>query len=497
MNLPARAGYRARMPPIGGFERPGSASTGARRPARAAAALLLLALAAACSELRPDLLRVYPDAADRPRRPVIIIPGVFGSRLKDQRTGEVVWGRFTNLLTSRFKLILNPARVEAADLLDLPIDSARLEENRDNLVAYDLFDAVAGREFYRRIVRTLTGVAGYRLGDVAAPRAGEDCFAFYYDWRRDIVENARLLGEAIARVRAVAGGPDTRVDLIAHSQGGLIARYYIKYGARDVLDAEDAGPDYAGAGDVHTLVMIGVPNAGTLDTLQSHNEGIRIGRRLPPEAIFTMPASYQLLPHAHVRPFLDASGAPLAVDLYRPEVWEEHGWSAFGPRNLERLREEVDRQFGRLEGKRRYEERLASMRAFLGSALERARRLHVALDRPGEAPDTVRYFAFGGDCNPSPARAVILQEEDGARRTITRPDELPRRLDTPEIRRLMSEPGDGSVTRASLLGRDAAQEAAGGGLRIDYSLFLCAPHRNLTENVTFQDNLLQFLLYRR
>ena len=141
--------------------------------------LLFCLLGAACAERRPDLTRVYPDATLAPRRPVIIIPGVFGSRLRDERTGEVVWGRFSNLLKSRFELALNPLRAEKPGLLDLPTGSTDMTANRDNLRAYDLFDGVAGRAFYKRIVRTLVQVAGYRFGDIANPQPGEDCFAFY------------------------------------------------------------------------------------------------------------------------------------------------------------------------------------------------------------------------------------------------------------------------------------------------------------------------------
>jgi hypothetical protein len=464
------------------------------------AAVMILGIAA-CSEMRPNLLEVYPGAARIDHRPVIIIPGAFGSRLRNSITGQVVWGRIANLLTSRFKLALNPAMSQHSDLLDLPIDSTDITANKDDLEPYAIFDAVAGRAFYKRIVLTLTQVAGYTFGDIARPQPGEDCFAFYYDWRRDVAENAQLLGKAIERVRAVhqqSGGERQKVDLITHSLGGLVARYYVKYGSSDLPKTGAPEPTYAGASDVDTLVLIGVPNEGSMDTLESIHYGAHIVRPLPPEAIFTMPAAYQGLPRPRVGPFIDPNGQPLAIDLYDPANWEKYGWSAFGPARLKKLREEIVGEFGEAQAEERYQARIAKMRVYLKAALERASGIGAALERPGGRPDAVRYFAFGGDCMPTPARAMIIPREDGGYDTITRLKNLPRKLDTPEIERLMSEPGDGSVTRASLLAANSGGAATGSdsGIRLDYSLFLCNKHRDLTENITFQDNLLQFLLYR-
>src|SRR5262249_12411758 len=155
--------------------------------------------------------------------------------------------------------------------------------------------------------------------------------------------NARRLGEAIERVRAVhplGDGGRQKVDLISHSLGGLLARYYVKYGSRDVLDGGRHEVSYDGANDVDTGVLIGVPSEGTLDTMESLQAGVRIVRPLPPEAIFTMPAAYQGLPRLRVGPFIDPNGQRLDIDLYQPENWEKYGWSAFGPARLRKLKEE-------------------------------------------------------------------------------------------------------------------------------------------------------------
>ncbi len=62
---------------------------------------------------------------------------------------------------------------------------------------------------------------------------------------------------------------------------------------------------------------------------------------------------------------------------------------------------------------------------------------------------------------------------------------------------LMVEPGDGSVTKASLLARDSLDpKVARSGFPIASATLVCARHEDLTANATFQDNPLNVLLYR-
>jgi hypothetical protein len=64
----------------------------------------------------------------------------------------------------------------------------------------------------------------------------------------------------------------------------------------------------------------------------------------------------------------------------------------------------------------------------------------------------------------------------------------------------MLDPGDGSVTKPSLLARESldpiAAQSADSFIPIAYWFFLCEHHHQLTGNVSFQDNLLNVLLTR-
>ncbi|MFN9966866.1 MAG: hypothetical protein ACK52N_08450, partial [Lysobacteraceae bacterium] len=55
--------------------------------------LLLVALLAGCATSRgPDLAALYARAATSPSQPpVVVIPGLMGSTLVDERSGEEIW----------------------------------------------------------------------------------------------------------------------------------------------------------------------------------------------------------------------------------------------------------------------------------------------------------------------------------------------------------------------------------------------------------------------
>src|SRR5271156_2782803 len=76
----------------------------------------------------PDLRRLYASGMEPVREPpVIIIPGILGSRLRDRASGSELWpGTLYNVLFS-------------AGSLALKIDRKTLEPLGDDVEAYDLF----------------------------------------------------------------------------------------------------------------------------------------------------------------------------------------------------------------------------------------------------------------------------------------------------------------------------------------------------------------------
>jgi hypothetical protein len=442
------------------------------------------------------------------KRPVIVIPGILGSRIVNRKTGEVVW-------PSIFR--------SGVDGLSLPA-TPDLASNRDELVAARIVETakLAGNfgpevYVYHYLIRALEDYGGYREGDWANPPEGGDQDTFYvfsYDWRRDNVESARLLVKRVEALKLKLGQPDLRFNVVAHSMGGLVARYAAMYGDQDLPpEGAEARPDWAGASFVNKIFMFGTPNAGSAEAFAvllegySVTEGLRrrvhLLNKLSREDVLTAPSIYQLLPHADAARFLDRDLRPLSVDLYDPAVWRRFGWSAA---NDPRFRAAYERGVARDEEAPTSRGTLAALDAYFDAVLARARRFHEALDaRGGKVEDApVKLFAFGGDCEETLSAPVVMQEEKSGRWvTLTRPKSLRgsdgRRLKREEVVRAMYAPGDGRVTRDSLMGVGLGDVRASAlyetPLPVAYAAFACDFHSDLQSNRTLQDNALTLLVH--
>jgi pimeloyl-ACP methyl ester carboxylesterase len=446
---------------------------------------VLAALAVGChSDKAPDLSRLYASGMEQVRTPpVIVIPGTLGSRL-DRRDGTEVWPGSTLHLLAGSK----------SDL-ELPFDPVSLQPGDDGLEASGLFEGVLNADFYGAILQTLRASGGFvpgRLGEHADPRVRR-FYVFAYDWRQDNVTTAKRLDAMIEQLRHDYVDPTLKVDLIAHSMGGLIARYYLRYGAVDALEGEGDFPiTMAGAQKVGTAVLLGTPNLGSVSSLQSMLLGHSVGlRRIEPEVLATMPSVYELLPHPLTDWSVDPSGKDLDLDLYDAATWKRMQWSVFDPVVIDRLR-------ARFKSRSDADAYIAALQAYFARNLERARRFiwSVTFEEPSSP---VKFVVFGGDCTLTPAR-VVIEPQGGRSLARLFPDDVRHKLPGVDYTHLMLEPGDGAVTKPSLLAREALNPVAPRNdalfFPLAYAFFLCESHERLTGNINFQDNLLNVLLSR-
>ncbi len=186
--------------------------------------VLLITLLSACSvfDSKPDLKRLYEvTGSNRFQNPVVIIHGAFGSRLRTIPDHQEIWpGRISSFFFGRH------------EALALPINEVSLEADFNGSEAYALFDHAAGVDFFGKILKVLNEAGGYTLAQPGRKRQANEklYYTFVYDWRNEIPVSATLLGALIEQIRRDYERPDLKVDIVAHSLGALIARYYIRYG---------------------------------------------------------------------------------------------------------------------------------------------------------------------------------------------------------------------------------------------------------------------------
>ncbi|MFL6467444.1 MAG: lipase/acyltransferase domain-containing protein [Pyrinomonadaceae bacterium] len=418
-----------------------------------------------------------------PKAPVIIIPGITGSDLYNKKTNKQVWLRLIRPKDDDIRLPMSPDLASNRDLL----------EARDIIRSVKIASFLPEIEIYERLIYALETRGGYREAKWNDPGKNgfQDTFyVFPYDWRRDNVENARLLIDRIEALKAKLKKPNLKFNIIAHSMGGLIARYAAMYGDADIPGGP-IQPTWAGSKHLDKIFLLGTPNDGSILALRALLQGQSLATTLPLPILqsfsrfdaFTVPSIFEMLPTNGGLVIYDENFKPLKLDVYDPNTWDEYDWSIWEDPDF-------DKEFN--------EEERRNARPYFLAALQRARRFQEALRavRPGKVP--VGFYLIGGDCKDTPAAAIVLWDEKNKKwETVLRPRSFTRtdgtRISEAEVKAKLSAKGDGTVTLQSLVDdlypadlRDKYMPVAGG-------MFQCEDHTRLVTNTEIQDKLLALL----
>ena len=410
---------------------------------------------------------------------IIFVPGIMGVELHDSRDGRVVWGTFFQ--KDRDEHLLDIALPFA---VDRPVS-----ELRDPIVPGDELLVVnldiAGRQVHARgYPGVLEGMLQALIDGGAhhhpAPLSKEDAMegrdpiiGFGYDWRRDLASEAQRFHEAVvaASEERQRRTGNQRIDVIAHSMGTQLVRWYLRYGTAPVpADGSLPKLTWEGARYIERVLLVGAPNSGSAAALERILEGSREHPLLgeyPPSVVATFPAAFQLMPRTDDGLVVwEDTGEP--VDLYDVDTWERLEWGPFAPDQDAVLAALLPAAPSR-------DARLAMVRAHLTACLAQARRFHRALDRPATPPPELRIHAFAGDAHETKA--------------VLRVDRRTGKIDW-----AASEAGDGTVTRSSALGYARADPEAGPRVQPDSVHFNDAEHLPMVGDPEFLDQALYLLL---
>jgi pimeloyl-ACP methyl ester carboxylesterase len=418
------------------------------------------------------------------KNPMILVPGLTGSELRDKKTKEKVW--------------IKAFKSDKSDDIRLPI-SPDIVSMGDDLVPGDVIRnvEVAGvnvRDVYGGFVKRMTA-AGYheeKWDEVPAKGIDNALYVFPYDWRLDNVANARLLVKKIEELKAKLKRPDVRFDLVAHSMGGIISRYAAMYGDTE-LPAGKPVPTWVGAKAIDKVILLGVPNEGAISSLDAFINGVSYGGlRLDLPFLqdtsrftaFTLPATYELLPAPGTLKAYDERLESVDVDLYDPKVWLKYGWNPIDDDKFPDNFNLADRRVAQ---------------PFFEAMLARAKRLHDALAAGDGKPLGVTFLTVGSDCKPAPDAIVIYRDRLTAKwKTLFKPKGFTRsdgqKVSDSDLKKIMLATGDGVVTQ-----RSSETKTQSGLLKVNSVLnappgkYFCDEHNHLAADDDIQNYIIQVL----
>lgn len=208
------------------------------------------------------------------KEPLIFIPGVSGSLLDAIESDGSRTNLWLGLLQNHDRLTLDPNEPQANIIATDTIRTVSIPIPIPGTLPPQFY--IYSQDFYRQILEKLINeerYVEYQVNSQPSRRTFDGCdisgqmanrpnlFVFAYDWRKSNIENAQALKEYVGCVRRFY--PDSKVNILAHSMGGLLARRYIINNPTDH--------------HVNKMVTIGSPWLGApkaIDVLKTGNFGL-------------------------------------------------------------------------------------------------------------------------------------------------------------------------------------------------------------------------------
>ena len=274
------------------------------------------------------------------KKKIIFIPGIMGSVL--ELDGEIIWPGSPKERFFRYN---------------------RMEQLlRDDLEATDCIRRYYFLDQYQKIINDLEN-CGYSEKE-------ETLIIAAYDWRKSNSFSAEVIGKHIERI-VYGYENDIEIIIVAHSMGGLIARYYLESGHFN---------DRTGFKNVKMLITIATPHKGAsiaLPLILGYQKRLFLNKNqvLTISSDPRFPSAYQLLP---------------------PKT-EAFAWDGLPDNNYSKI-DVYDHVTS---------ERLGLNRENLNSALQ----FHEALNIE-KKPNKVRYFCFTGTKLETVSHVLIFPDRE-------------------------------------------------------------------------------------
>lgn len=335
---------------------------------------------------------------------LIFIPGFYGTRLVQTSDRKIVW-------LSAWQALFGS---KTAALTGFGVAGERALVPGTVLDCIPVIPGIYARDVYAAFLGKLRARLGTR----------SHLHLFAYDWREDYFAAVKQLARLVSELQHQGAAS---ITIIAHSMGGLITSYYLRYGSQA---PEEAVETWEGASHIDKVVLATVPFKGSMTAFHNMKHGARFGLNttlIKAQAFATFPSVYEMMP-TYAPVLLDGGLTPLPYTLYESELWKRYGWGFLDPAT--RVSEHIRQK------------RWALVTAALHTGKHLYERLHAPL---GHSPQlTTQMLYIFARSHPTLARAVLLDAEPVPTLLFHR-DEFAKHLPQQPYRALF-EDGDETVS---------------------------------------------------
>jgi pimeloyl-ACP methyl ester carboxylesterase len=346
---------------------------------------------------------------------IIFIPGYSGSALKRKSTGERIWLTASEALWGSSTLALDEEGLEISGAMELVEDGIL----RKVPVVPLLYDVDVYDSFIEKLEDRFKGTARIIL--------------FSYDWRQD---NLKAVSRLDKLVDQLIDDGTRSISIIAHSMGGLVTTYYLRYGAQEPeMTSEWPRENWSGAKKIDRVVLAGVPFRGTIVRFREMQGGAQYGLNktlMAGQAMSSFPSSYQLLPFFEGSKVLSRDLKPIPDVIFDPEYWIKNRW-------------------GLLRGDEASPQAVENREQFTTRELERARRFLRLINHPSQEREglSTKLLHIWGKGRPTLAKAILVKDHEENTDALLFDGKSLRKY-LPEVSDdVLFENGDGSVTLES------------------------------------------------
>ena len=251
------------------------------------------------SNVRHSTIEVTPKSA------IIVVPGYYGTRLVRESDRTLVWISPSEALFGNQPLTLPISSLELTNTIALQPDTI--------LDTVDVIPFLYSVDVYGSLLDTLRSTYAGKARVIPLT----------YDWRKDLMIAIQNLDLRIKQLRQEG---TQNITLVAHSLGGLIVSYYLRYGTQEIESAQET---WEGAESVSSVVMAGVPFLGVMNSFRNMNFGVTVKwntSMLTSEAYSSFPSSYYTLPALDLDQLLTTNLQTIHGMIRNPKNWEQSGW---------------------------------------------------------------------------------------------------------------------------------------------------------------------------